>query len=93
MTTPFDQIPWDAATNHSTGYYFYIGVLSVAAILNGFTFFANIFHPKLKNEKPSILVRYLNLEDLLFSIICLSQCSLNFDKGYVYGHEMGCRAQ
>ena len=64
------------------------------------TFFANLvtlilvtYSPRLNRSSASVIIRYLCIEDGLFSLFCLIQCALNLSQRRIVGGFIACETQ
>ena len=75
------------------GWVGFLVLLIPTFIANVVTFVLVTFSPRLRRSSSAYLIRYLTLEDALFSLACLVQCSLNLSQRQIVGGFVACEAQ
>jgi len=85
-----DFVDWHAGRDHTSGWALYITILCFSLTFNIGTFSLLTYSSHLKYSSSSLLVRYLSLEDAIFSFICLIQCLVNVGHLEFVGEEALC---
>jgi len=83
-------IPWTVGSHYSFFWICYITVLVLGVLTNGGTFLLLTYNKNVQKLISVPLVKYLVIEDFLFSIVCLIQCCLNLGHNTLFGDKTGC---
>jgi hypothetical protein len=83
-------LPWNEGALFAYFWVGYIAVLSVGVPINLATFTFLILNKRLQKLRSATTVKYLIGEDGLSSVICLTQCCVNFHSREILGEGTAC---